>query len=205
MARAEAQKPVGPDHKHRGHHHEDEHQGDGGQHEDAEGVELGHDQRRDEGASDAPQAADDHDDEDLDDDAQVHRVVDRIARELERAAERREEHPEGEDAGEEPLLVHAQRRDHVAVLRRRPHQYAEAGTVEQEPEQAEHQGPERDEHEIVGGHRLAEHGDGAAKPRSARSHEVLRSPDHDGEVFDRERHAEGGEQLEQVRRVVDAP
>ena len=199
-----AEQPVGTDDQHDGHDHEDEHQRHRRQHQDPERVEFGYDQRRHEGPADAAEAADDHHDEGLDDDRQVHRVGYGITRDLQRAAEGREEDAEGENAGKQPFLVDAERRHHLAVLRGGPHEDAEPGAVEQQIDQAEDERAEPDEEQIVGRDHLAEDVDRALQARRPRADEVVRPPDDDGEVLDDQRHAERGEQLEQVGRAVDA-
>ena len=64
--------------------------------------------------------------------------------------------------------------------------------------------PERDQHQVVDRIARAEDADGALQPRRARSLQVLRPPDQDHQVLDDQHHAEGGEQLEQLGRAVDA-
>ena len=63
------------------------------------------------------------------------RVMHRVARDLQRAAERGEKDAEREHAGEQPFLIDAERRHHVAVLRRGAHQHAPARALEQQPQQ----------------------------------------------------------------------
>src|SRR5207342_3657612 len=108
---------------------------------------------------------------------------------------------EGEDAREEPFLVHAEGRRHVAVLRRRAYQHAPARAVEKEPQKPEHERPENDQEEIVGRQRLSEDVDGTAQARRTRTDKVLRSPDDDDEVLEDEGDAKGGEKLEQLGRA----
>ena len=81
---------------------------------------------------------------------------------------RGEEDAERKYAREQPFLIDAERRHHVAVLRRRAHQHAPARTLEQQPEDAEHDGTERDQEEIVARHVLAEEIDRALKPGARR-------------------------------------
>ena len=102
-----------------------------GKDQDAERVQFRHQHGGDEGADDAAEAADHHHHEHVDDDAQVERVMHRVARDLQRAAECREKYPEREHAGEQPFLIDAERRHHVAVLGRGAHQHAPAGALEQ--------------------------------------------------------------------------
>jgi hypothetical protein len=71
---------------------------------------------------------------DVDDDAQVHLMVHGLARQLQRAAERGEKDAERKDAGEQPFLIDAEGRDHLAVLGRGAHQHAPARAVEQQPQ-----------------------------------------------------------------------
>ena len=200
-----AEQAPGPHDQHHRHHQEDQDDGDLRKDQDAERVELGDQHRRDEGADDAAEAADHDDDEDLDDDAQIHRVMHGIARDLERAAERGEEDAEREHAGEQPFLIDAERRDHVAVLRRRAHQHAPARALEQQPENAEHDRAEHDQEQIIARDVLAEEIDRALEARRAAAEQIVGSPDQHHEILDHQGQAESREQLEQFRRVIDAP
>jgi len=148
--------------------------------------------------------ADDHDDEDIDNDAQIHGVIDGIARNLQRTAQRREEHTESEDAGEQPFLVDAERRHHVAVLRRGAHQHAPSRAVKQQPQNAEHRRPEDHQQHVVSGNCLPEKIEGATQPRRAPPEQIVRPPDQYREILDHQRQAEGRQQLEEFRRSIDA-
>ena len=140
----------------------------------------------------------------LGDDRQVHARIGRDARDLERAAEAGEEGAEKQRAGEQQRLVDAERRHHLAVLRRRAHQHAEAGPAQEQPDEAEHDGAGGDQHELVGRKAPAEDLDRRAQARRAGSENVLRPEDLDHEILHHEHDAEGGKQLEQLRRAVDA-
>ena len=113
---------------------------------------------------------------------------------------------EEQRAGKQQRLVDAERRHHLAILRGRPHQHAEARPVHQKPESAQHQGPDRDQEQLVG-----RESDGRGcrpaprKPGRARAEDVERAPDLEHEVLHDQHDAEGGEQLEQLGRPVDAP
>src|SRR5205807_8140998 len=111
-----AEQAPGADDQDRGHHQQYEDDGDFREYEDAERVELGDQHRGDEGDDDAAEAPDHHHDEHIDDDAQVHGVMHGIPRYLQRAAEACEKYAEREHAGEQPFLIDAERRHHVAVL-----------------------------------------------------------------------------------------
>ena len=127
-----------------------------------------------------------------------------IARDLERAAERGEEDAEREHAREQPFLIDAERRDHVAVLRRRAHQHAPARALEQQPENAEHDRAEHDQEQIVARDVLAEEIDRALEAGRAAADEIVWAPDQHDEILDHQGQAEGREQLEQLGRVIDA-
>ena len=129
--------------------------------------------------------------------------VHRLARELQGAAERGKAGAEGEDRGEEQALVDAERADHLAVLRRGAHQRAPARLLEQEPEQAEHDRPDDDQEELVAREAAAHQHDEALEAGRARPELVLRPPDAERDVLHHQHEAEGGEQLEQLRRLVD--
>ena len=176
-----------------------------GKDQDAEGLKLPDDERREKGARHAAHAADHGDDEGLGDDRQVHARIGRDARDLERAAEAGEKGAEKQRAGEQHRLVDAERRHHVAILRRRPHQNAEAGPAQEKPDEAEHDGAGGDQHELVGRKAPSEDFHRRAQARRAGSENVLRPEDLDHEILHHQHDAEGGEQLEQLRRAVDAP
>ena len=65
------------------------------------------------------------------------------ARDLQRAAEPGEEGAEKQRAGEQHRLVDAERRHHVAILRRGAHQDAETRPAQQKPDEPEHHGARR--------------------------------------------------------------
>jgi hypothetical protein len=200
-----AQQAPGPHDQHHRHHQEHEHQTDLGKQQDAEGIELRDDDRRQEGAGHAAQPADHHHHEGLHDDRQVHGVMHRLARDLHRAAEAGKKDAEREHAGEQPGLVDPERRHHGAILGRGPHQDAPARLVEQQPQQPQHHRAEADQQEIIGRKPLAEDVDGTLQPGRPRPQQVLRPPDHHDEVLHHQGQPEGGEQLEQFRRFIDAP
>ena len=128
-----------------------------------------------------------------------------IARNLQRAAERCEKDAEREHAGEQPFLIDAERRHHVAVLRRRAHQHAPARALEQQPEPAEHDRAEPDQEQIVARDILAEEIDRALEAGRAAAEQIVGSPDQHHDILDHQGQAEGREQLEQFRRMIDPP
>ena len=176
-----------------------------GKDENAEGVEFGDQHGGDEGADDAAEPADHHHHEHVDDDAQIQRVMHRVARDLQRAAERCEKDAERKHAGEQPFLIDAERRHHVAVLRRRAHQHAPARALEQQPEPAEHDRTERDQEQVIARDVLAEEIDRALEARRAAAEQIVRPPDQHHDILDHQGQAEGREQLEQFRRMIDPP
>ena len=101
--------------------------------QDAERVQFRYQHRRDKGANDAAEPTDHDHHEDIDDDPQIHGVMHRIAWNLQGTAERRQKYADRKHAGEQPFLIDAERRHHVAVLRRRAHQHAPARALEQQP------------------------------------------------------------------------
>jgi hypothetical protein len=82
---------------------------------------------------------------------------------------------------------------------------APAGALEQHPEPAEHDRAERDQEQIVGRDILAEEIDRALKARRAAAEQIVRTPDQHHDILDHQGQAEGREQLEQFRRVIDPP
>ena len=173
--------------------------------EDAEGLQLPDQQRRQERAGHRAHAAHHRDDEGLGDHRDVHvRVGGKLGR-LQRAAEPGQRRAEEQRAGEQQRLVDAQRAHHLAVLRGGAHQHAEAGLVHQQPQQAQHQRAHDDQEQLVGGKAMAEDVDGMPQPRRARPQDVERPPHLEHQVLHGEDHAEGGEQLEQLGHAIDAP
>ena len=69
---------------------------------------------------------------------------------LERAGEPGQKRAQDEHAGEEPRLVDAERRDHLAVLRGGADQHTPARPVEDEPEQRRDERAEDEHREVVG-------------------------------------------------------
>ena len=200
-----AEQAPWPHDQHRGHHQE--HQDDGNLRKDqnAERVQFRHQHRRDKGADDAAEAADHHDHEHVDDDAQVHGVMHGVARNLQRAAERREKDAEREHAGEQPFLIDAERRHHVAILGRGADQHAPARALEQQPQQPEHDRTERDQEQIVARNILAEEIDRALESRRAAAQQIARPPDQHHQILDHQGQAERRQQLKQFGRVIDPP
>ncbi len=84
-----AEQPMGPDHQHDRHEQEHDHQRDLRKDQDAEGLKLPDQHRRQKRAADAAHAADHDDDEGFDDDVDVHVQIDRLARDLQSAAQSR--------------------------------------------------------------------------------------------------------------------
>ena len=115
-----------------------------------------------------------------------------------------EKDAEREDAGEQPFLVDAERRHHLAILRRRAHQHAPGRAAEEQPDERENERSEGDQQQVVSREGLAEEVDRALEARRARTEQLARPPDQQHEILDDERDAEGREQLKQFRRVVDA-
>ena len=112
---------------------------------------------------------------------------------------------EHEDAGEEPRLVHAERGDHLAVLRRGADQHAPARAVEDEPEPERDQGPEDDHREVVGREELAEERHRAREARRLGAGLVVRAPDEGHGVGHHEHEREGEQELVELGRPVHAP
>ena len=134
LARGEApEEAVRPHRENEAHHKEDEHEGDLGQEENAEGLDDADEHRGHIGAAEAPEPADHHDDEGLDDDRHIHVEVYGLARKLQRAAKARERRAEEEDAREQKPLIDAERGDHLAILCCRAHEKPKARAPKEEP------------------------------------------------------------------------
>ena len=195
------QSPRAEDEDHR-HHHEHEHQGALGDDEDPERAELRDEHRGEEGARDAPHASHHHHHEHRGEDVEVHEEVGAPLRELGGAAEPRQHRAEKEGAGEEPRLVDPECADHLPVLGRGPDEGAPAGTVEEQPQGAEHEEAQHDEGEVVLREPGAEDVHRAFEPRRGGAEEVLRPPHEEGEVLDDEDDPEGRDELEELRGLV---
>ena len=190
--------------QHDGHDQEGQRQGELRERPDPESGQLADQERGQKRAGDAAETPDHDHDENIDDDAQVHVVGHGIPRQLQGAAERREPCAEREHRGEQPGLIDAQRPDHLPILGGGAHENPPTGAAKQQVQRAEHGGPERDQDDLVLGKPLAEDRDRAGKARRPRPEEILRPPDHDHQLADDQHDAEGREQLEQLRRRVDA-
>ena len=188
------------------HRHDQEHQDQRavGENLDAEGLEQADQDGGEEGPADAAHTADHHDDEGRRDDVEIHQQVGAALGQLDRPAEPGQRRAEEQHAGEQPALVDAEGGDHLAVEGRRAHQRAPARAVEQQPQAGQHERRDRDQHEIVFRQALAEDRDRAGETGRARTDQVFRTPDPQGDILDDQDHAEGRDQLEQFRRPVDA-
>ena len=204
----------GPPHQHDSHHQKLSHQRELGKTEinakgmdraqsDAHRLDLSNQQRGDIGAGDRAHAADHDDDECVANGQQVEVERGRLARQLQRAAQAREHRAEREHTGEQPGLVHAERTDHLAILRRRAHQHAPAGALEQQPQRAQHQRASDDQQQIVAGKAPAQDVDRTGQPRRTGSQQILGPPQPQRRVLDHQHQREGREQLEQLGRAVD--
>jgi hypothetical protein len=171
---------------------------------DAERLDLGDEHSGQVSTGDRAHAADHDDHESVADHGEVHQQVGRLARDLQCAAEPGEEGAEREHGGEQDSLVDAERADHLAVLRGGAHQPAEPRLGERDVKDREHDRAERDEQEVVARKTAAEDLDRAAQAGRARAEQVLRSPQPQHRVVDHQHQREGREQLEQLRRLVDA-
>src|SRR5262249_21909693 len=165
---------------------------------------LGDEDGTEEGSGDRSHAADHHHDEGIADNDEVETQIRRLARHLQRAAEPGEEGAEREDHGEQHGLVDAERAHHLAVLRGGADQPSEAGLRQHEIEQQQHDRADDDQEQVVARKVAPEDFDRAAQAGRARPEQVLGAPDPLRGVVDDEHQREGGEQLEQLRRLVDA-
>ena len=175
---------------------------DGAEH-DAQRLGQSDQERREKGAGNRAQAADDGHDERLGDDGEVHPQVRRFARQLQGAREPGEAGAQREHQREQPRLVDPQRADQHPVLGGRPDQHAEPGARKQPPQATEHQRPDGDQQQLVGRHRAAEDVDDTGEPGRTRSQQVLGAPDRERRVADDEHQAEGRRELQELRRRVD--
>ena len=167
-------------------------------------LDLGNEHGGDVGTDDRAHAADDYDDEGVGDHGEVHAEIGRLARDLQRAAEPGEHRAQGEDRREQHRLIDAKRADHVAILGRRAHQAAETRAREHCVQHDENGRRDDDQESVVARHAATEHFDGAAQARGARPEQIFRSPQPQRRIVDDENQREGGKELKQLRRDVDA-
>ena len=195
---------VRPHRENDAHHEEDEHEGDLGQEEDAEGLNDADEHRGHIGADEAPEAADHDDDEGLDDDRHIHVEVHGFARKLQRAAEARERRAKEEDAREQSPLIDAERGHHLAILCRGAREKAKARAAKEEPQAAEQEGADRDEEQLIDRKAAREDGDDAGEPRCAWAEKILGSPDRERHILDDQHDAESGKERIELGRAAHA-
>ena len=106
---------------------------------DANGFDFGDDDGGEIGPADRAHAAHHHHHEGVADRHQVGGEIGRLARDLQRTAEPGERRAERKYGGEQHRLIDTERADHLAVLRRRPHQPAEARSRQREMQGQQHQ------------------------------------------------------------------
>ena len=211
-----AEQAVGPRDQHHRHHQEFGHQRELGEihadeaeihHADADAdrLDLGDDDGGQVSPGDRAHAADHHHHEGVADRGEIGGEIGRLARHLQRAAEAGERGAEREHGGEQHGLIDAERADHLAVLRRRPHQPAEARAREREMQRQQHHRADKNQEQVVARQLAAEHFDRAAQARRARPEQVFRSPQPERGVVDDQHQREGGEQLEQFGRAINPP
>ena len=172
---------------------------------DAQRLDLGDDDRGQEGSGNGAHAADHDDDESLADHDQVERKIGRLARHLKRAAYAGEEGAQHEHDREQQRLVDAERADHLTVLRRGTDQPSEASLGQHQMEQQKDGGADDDQEEVVTWEVAAENLDRAAQSRRPRPEQVFRAPQVLHRVVDDEHQRESREQLEKFGRLVDSP
>ena len=129
-------------------------------------------------------------------------MVHRVAWNLQRTAECCEKDSKCEHAGEQPLLVDAQCRHHVAILSRRPDQHTPTRALKDEPQGCEHERTEAYQKQVVGRGILTEKVDRAFKSGCTPAQKITRSPDQHDQIFDHQRQAEGRQQLKQFRDMI---
>ena len=171
---------------------------------DAQSLHLGDDDGRKERAADRAHAADHHDHECVADHDQVEPQIGRLARNLQGAAEAGQEGAEHEHDREQHRLVDAERAHHFAILGGGADQPSEAGLRQHQVEQQQYDRAHGDQEQVVAREIAPEDFDRAAQTRRPRPEQVLRSPDVLSHIVDDQDEREGGEQLEQLRRLIDA-
>ena len=172
---------------------------------DAEGLGDADQDGGQERAADAAQPAHHGDHEGVGDDGEIEIEVGGLARDLQRAAQAGQHGAGEEHRGEELGLIDAQRAHHLAILGGGAHQRAPARAGEQEPHRAQHDRADGDQQQVVGRDELAQDLDRHGEAGRARTDQVLGAPDEQRDVLDHQHDGEGREQLEQFRRLVDAP
>ena len=208
------QAPGAPD-QHHGHHQKFSHQRELGKTEvdaqpvdgadaDTHRLDLGNQQRGHKGTRDRPHAAHHHHHKRVADGQQVEVERGRLTRQLQRAAQAGQQRTQRKHAGKQPRLVDAQRADHLTVLRGGAHQRAPAGAGEQQPQGAQHHRADDDQQQVVAGEPPAQDVHRPAQARCTGAEQILRAPQPQRGVLDHQHQGKGGQQLEQLRRAVDA-
>src|SRR5690606_14927542 len=200
-----AEQAPGADDQHRRHEQEDQDDREVREEQKPEGVKLADQNRGEKSAQYVAHAADDGDDEHFRDDAEIHAEVRRLPRQLQGAAESGQHRAEAEDAGEELRLIDAESAGHLAVGGGGADQYAPTRPAERQPETDQHRRADRDQRYVPLGQTVPADTDGAFQAGRSRPEPVLRSPDRQGGIRDDQDHAEGGEELEELRRTIDPP
>ena len=201
-----SEQAPGPGDQHHSHDEELHHQRRLGPAErDAERLGLGDQQRGEEGAGNRAQPADHDDHESIRDHGEIDIQAGRLARDLQRTAEARQQRAEREHAREQPSLVDAEHARHLAVFRGGAHKYSDAGFLEDELDGDQDQRPDRDQQQVVGREGAAGDGNRTFQAGRARPEQVFRAPGPQRRVLDDEYQRERGQQLQQLRRLVDSP
>jgi len=90
-------------------------------------------------------------------------------------------------------------------LRGGAHQRAPARARQEQPEQAQHDGADHDQKQVIDRELAPEHVERAGQARCARPQEFFGAIEPQHPVLDGQHQSKGGEQLKQLGRAVDAP
>ena len=172
---------------------------------DANRLDLRDQQRGDVRTRYGPHAADHNDHEGGTDGIEIEFEARWLAGQLQRAAQTGERRAQRKHGRKQPRLVDPERGDHLAILRRRAHQRAEARAGQRQPHRTQHDRAGSDQHEVIGREVAPKNADGAREARGARPEELLRPPCPEHGVLHDENDGKGRKQLTQLRCLVDAP
>ena len=101
-------------------------------------------------------------------------------------------------------LIDTERAHHLAILGGGAHQTAETRAGEQEMQREQHGGTDHDQKQVIARQATSQDLDRIAQAGRARPEQVFRAPDPEHGVVDHQQQRERREQLEQLRRTIDA-
>lgn len=171
--------------------------------ENAQRLDFADQQRGQEGSRDGTQAADDHHDKSAGDDLDIQAQRGGCAGRGQSATQAGQERAQHEGTGEQQRLVHAQGRQHAAILGSSAQQHAPARALLQQPQQAQHGGAGKYQEQVIGRETASQQYNGVAQAGRARGELVGRAPHSQRQVAQQQDEGKSGQQLEQFGRSIN--